>query len=178
MGAVVEAFFCPSRRSPQALPPQASWYGPSGTYAHSPTDYAGCCAQSANVGAIVQNPNTTTPNTNSSFLISFAGITDGTANVMMIGEKRLNRTLLGTYQTDDNEGYTCGWDHDAIRASNQTPLPDPKSGDGQQRFGSSHPGGFMSVFVDGSVHFISYTIDLTTFQRLGERGDGNPITLP
>ncbi len=178
MGAAVEAFFCPSRRSPQALPSQASWYGPSGNYPHAPTDYAGCCVQSASVGAVVQNPNTTTPNTNKAFLITFAGITDGTANVLMVGEKRLNRTLLGQYQTDDNEGYTCGWDHDAMRASNQAPLPDPKSGDGQLRFGSSHPGGFMSVFVDGSVHFISYTIDLTTFDRVGLRSDGNPIVLP
>ncbi len=43
-------------------------------------------------------------------------------------------------------------------------------------FYSNHPGGAMFVFVDGSVHFLSETINLTTFRRLADRRDGNPVS--
>ena len=39
--------------------------------------------------------------------------------------------------------------------------------------GSSHPTGFNSVFVDGSVHNLSYTIDAGLFSNLGNTSDGN-----
>ena len=38
--------------------------------------------------------------------------------------------------------------------------------------GSAHSGGINAVFADGSVSFISYDVDLETFNRLGNRGDG------
>lgn len=40
---------------------------------------------------------------------------------------------------------------------------------------SWHPGGINFVFADGSVHFISYDIDLLTYQNLGDRYDGYTI---
>lgn len=43
---------------------------------------------------------------------------------------------------------------------------------------SLHTGGVQAGLGDGSVHFISDSIDLLVWQRLGARGDGNPITLP
>ena len=51
ISAVIKHYFCPARRSPQALPPTGAWYGPGGTYAHGPTDYAGC-AGTGNDGAL------------------------------------------------------------------------------------------------------------------------------
>lgn len=40
---------------------------------------------------------------------------------------------------------------------------------------SLHPGGVNVAACDGSVKFVSDTVDLTTWQRLGARGDGNPV---
>jgi prepilin-type N-terminal cleavage/methylation domain-containing protein len=183
MSTPVKTYFCPSRRSPQngQLPATGSWYGPSGSYSHAQTDYAG--SNLDNSGAIVFNDQTA----NGSKLINLGAITDGTANTMLVGEKRLNRFYLGQYQGDDNEGYTSGWDHDTMRytgnarnGSNTTapPLPDPnQSGlDGAQRFGSSHPGGFMAVSCDGSVKFIRFSIDPVQFSRFGTRDDGQVYT--
>ena len=44
-----------------------------------------------------------------------------------------------------------------------------------QGFKSQHPGGAHFVFCDGSVHFLSENINYTTYQRLGDRRDGQPV---
>jgi len=43
---------------------------------------------------------------------------------------------------------------------------------------SYHPGVVQSVFVDGSVHSISETIELTTWRGLATRGGGEVVELP
>jgi prepilin-type processing-associated H-X9-DG protein len=43
---------------------------------------------------------------------------------------------------------------------------------------SVHPGGANVLFGDGRVIFLSYGMDLPTFQHLVDRDDGNPVTLP
>jgi prepilin-type processing-associated H-X9-DG protein len=40
---------------------------------------------------------------------------------------------------------------------------------------SYHPGGVGALFCDGSVHFITQEIDLTTWQNLGFIADGSVI---
>jgi prepilin-type N-terminal cleavage/methylation domain-containing protein len=115
----VKQFFCPSRRAPTALPATGSWYGPSGTYPHAPTDYAGSRGTSDN-GAIVYNPGTARN------MITLVKVSDGTSNTILIGEKAMDLTNLGQYQSDDNEGYTSGWDHDMIRLTDRAPWPDQR----------------------------------------------------
>jgi prepilin-type N-terminal cleavage/methylation domain-containing protein len=170
---LVAVFFCPSRRAPNLLPPVGNWYAPAGTFPHSPSDYAG--SNHENTGAVIQNP---TFGGSPVASIGFAALIDGTANTMLVGEKRLNFVLLGQYQSDDNEGYTCGWDHDMMRFTDREPRPDTRSGNGEQRFGSLHPGIFQAVFADGAVHIIPYTIELTVFTRMGNRSDGETFHFP
>lgn len=43
---------------------------------------------------------------------------------------------------------------------------------------SLHPGGVQIGLADGSVRFAPETVDLLTWQRIGARGDGNPVQLP
>ncbi|HIA20724.1 MAG TPA: prepilin-type cleavage/methylation domain-containing protein, partial [Planctomycetaceae bacterium] len=38
-----------------------------------------------------------------------------------------------------------------------------------------HKGGAQAVFADGSVHLLPETIDYMTYQRLGDRRDGQPV---
>ncbi|MBN9118434.1 MAG: DUF1559 domain-containing protein [Planctomycetes bacterium] len=161
----VKGFFCPSRGGVRVIPAQGSWYNPSGTYAHAQTDYA--AGNLENTGPVV----------NGYAGLALNKITDGTSNTLLAGEKRLNRTFLGQYQGDDNEGYTSGWDHDTVRYTNQAPLPDynATSGDGAQRFGSSHTNGFVAVFCDGSVRFISYNIPVSTFAAVGSYAGGEVV---
>ena len=44
-----------------------------------------------------------------------------------------------------------------------------------QGFKSAHKGGAQFVLCDGSVQFLSENIDYITFQRLGDRRDGEPL---
>lgn len=176
ISAKIPIYFCPTRRAPVAFS-NTSWYGPGGTYEHAQTDYAGSSLYTASgfaegVGAIVKT------NSARNMEIGFANIVDGTSNTLLIGEKRLNVQLKNQFQGDDNEGYSSGWDHDVIRDTNRSPLPDPKTGFGDYRFGASHPGAFNVALCDGSVRNVPYTVDLAVFRNLGHRIDGNPITLP
>ncbi|MCU0703238.1 MAG: DUF1559 domain-containing protein [Fimbriiglobus sp.] len=161
-------FICPSRRGAVALPPIANWYPPSGTFAHGPTDYAGSHGTTEDNGAIVRN----TPNTPRG--ITLLGITDGTANTILYGDKQLDITRIGQYQSDDNEGYTSGWDWDVVRPANVPPAADGRwnRGYSDNRFGSSHPGVAQFVLCDGSVRSVSFTISQATFQAAGIRSDG------
>jgi prepilin-type N-terminal cleavage/methylation domain-containing protein len=43
---------------------------------------------------------------------------------------------------------------------------------------SKHPGGVQVALFDGSSRFVSETIDLVTWQRMGARDDGQPFAMP
>jgi prepilin-type N-terminal cleavage/methylation domain-containing protein/prepilin-type processing-associated H-X9-DG protein len=173
IGAPVKTFLCPARRATNLLPPVAAWYGPAGTYPHAATDYAGCFGASGNDGAVVQN----TP-TLPQVIEMAAAVTDGLSNTIFLGEKQLDSARLGQYQSDDNEGFTSGWDWDSVRGANAPPAPDFPwdRGYADGRFGARHPSGCNFVMGDGSVKMIRYAVDATTFARLGSRNDGQPVT--
>jgi hypothetical protein len=160
-------FFCPSRRSPQTVTFLDSYNPPltGGQLTHALCDYAASNLEGTGVVRQIEP-------------VRIAEITDGTSNTLLVGEKRLNLAFLGQPQHDDNEGYTCGWDQDTVRRTNRPPAPDFFGvGDGQRRFGSSHPGQFNSVFSDGSVRGIRYGIRVRMFRLLGDKADGLPVNL-
>jgi Protein of unknown function (DUF1559) len=43
---------------------------------------------------------------------------------------------------------------------------------------SRHPGGVVASMVDGSTHFFSNSIDVTTWQSMGTRAGGDPVSVP
>jgi prepilin-type N-terminal cleavage/methylation domain-containing protein len=168
-----KVFFCPARRQVMVLQPTSNWYSPSGTFGHAAMDYGGSQG-SGNNGAIRYNP-TSAPKNGWKIM----DILDGTANTLLIGDKRMDLTNLGQYQSDDNEGYTAGWDHDTIRLASTSYLPAPDtrngSGWGEQKFGSSHTNVFCIVLCDGSVRTVNYSIDPNTWQNLGVINDGQVV---
>lgn len=163
-----QIFFCPTRRGPQTVVGDDSYFPrfrvPEVTRALC--DYAG--SNRDQTGALLRiKP------------VTFAQISDGTSNTLLVGEKRLNLRMLGQLQDDDNEGYTAGWNEDTIRRTDLPPAPDYSApiGDGEKLFGSSHPTILNMALVDGSVHAIDYQIQPSTFQSLGNRDDGMVVSL-
>jgi prepilin-type N-terminal cleavage/methylation domain-containing protein len=159
-------FFCPARRDPQTVTYEDE-YTPSLTgtvVTHALCDYA--ASNWEGTGVVRQYYPTT-----------MADITDGTSCTLLVADKRLNLTDLGTPQPDDNEGYTGGFDEDTVRRTDIPPAKDffGDSWDVDRRFGSSHPNGISAAFADGSVRSLSFAIDPTVFKYLGNRSDGQVI---
>ncbi len=127
-------------------------------------------------------------------MIAFRDVLDGTSNVLAVGE-RSNKcwpgpaTWLGpNTMTNDANGIYFTVGHVLYPINDETPTGAPHC---QNGFASYHPGGAMFVFCDGSVHFLSETIESNTpvpanasyprdqigmFQQLGIRDDGRPLS--
>ena len=196
INTVIPGLYCPTRRPARAHPPTGVWGGGScggnsmsGNISVGQTDYAGCTSWAG--GGERRGSTVHTGCRPGNRGIGLEGIIDGTANVILYAEKRLNTRNLDGYAGDDNEGWLSGWDGDLIRTCTQRPLPDPISGDGNGRFGSSHPASFNVVMCDGAVKGFSFKIEAidlnklpddvgaspfnqTLFNRLGTRDDRLP----
>lgn len=114
----------------------------------------------------------------------FASITDGTSNTFVVAE-RDGRTIprgrnashwMGPDNaTHLNQGMT-GIDADPTYRLNVTPTGiDLNEWDTP---GSLHPGGANFAMGDGSVHFVSDSIDGVIYMALGSRNGGEAVSLP
>jgi prepilin-type N-terminal cleavage/methylation domain-containing protein/prepilin-type processing-associated H-X9-DG protein len=166
VGTTNRTFFCPARRSPQTVTFSDPSYFGGIRVTSALCDYAG--SNSEGTGVVRRYTPT-----------RIAGITDGTSNTLMVGEKRLNLALMGQAQLDDDIGYTSGWDNNMMRSTRRRPKPDftDPENNSTKRFGSSHPGRFNVVLADGSVRAIPYSISRNIFKYLGNTSDGNVINL-
>ncbi len=120
--------------------------------------------------------------------IAIADVTDGTANTFFVGES------LPQCIGEGGNGWWYFNGNGNAHASTSVPLntmntcspqiqpPTDPACTGQDKwnysfgFRSKHPGGAMFLMVDGSARFFSQTIEYNTYQRLGARGDGLPVT--
>ncbi len=107
--------------------------------------------------------------------IAMGDIRDGTTNTIMIGEKYLNPTNYTTGMDGaDNESCYSGNNNDNYRSAGTSyaPLRDRIGYAGGEIFGGPHESGFYIALCDGSVRLINYSIELVTYERLGNRKDG------
>ncbi|RUL88790.1 DUF1559 domain-containing protein [Tautonia sociabilis] len=117
---------------------------------------------------------------------------DGTSNSILVSEKSLPDSRHGSDGGDNERWNNSGWDEDCIRwhfvpvPDSQAPAlngfcSDPAGGNTgstlwRRMFGSSHPGGLNCLLGDGSVRFIKFTIDPSTFRRLAVIDDNEPMS--
>ncbi|MER3417104.1 MAG: prepilin-type cleavage/methylation domain-containing protein [Gemmataceae bacterium] len=194
----VKTYFCPSRGVRVVVAGGLSLP----TQNHALIDYAGNGGTSEVNGLVIRQRQNiiVAGNRNPPIKMNMGMIPDGTSNTVLAGDKRLNVARLGLPQSDDNEGYCSGWDHDVIRFAGtvpqtcgagtftivRTPAPDyvgtvdpynPCVNYGSLRFGSSHPGGMNALFGDGSVRTVRYTVDITVWDAACIRNDGVSFSL-
>jgi prepilin-type N-terminal cleavage/methylation domain-containing protein/prepilin-type processing-associated H-X9-DG protein len=186
---------------PALVPPTHPGYGSSrswGTNVTGPGEFPGMFARVA--------AGSTPEQRQAALTVRLANVTDGTSNTLFIGETLPEfcefQRYIGVNQTGWPEGgntITQGQtiqpiNHQIERASSPTYVQGCSagsalcvSGNGARCLGnwhvtwgfkSNHTGGANFVFVDGSVHFIRDSIDMRTYQYLGHRADGQPVTLP
>ncbi|MBC7854197.1 MAG: DUF1559 domain-containing protein, partial [Pirellulaceae bacterium] len=130
--------------------------------------------------------------------LNFGAVRDGTSNTIFLGEIlgectdhqgggwwRFNTAANGFTSTScpinifttcagsGQEAANKGYPYNGI-----TSMPDCTSRQQwnlSMGFRSRHPQGCQFVFGDGSVHFISQSVNYATYQRLGGRRDGQPL---
>ena len=115
------------------------------------------------------------------FQMPFSRITDGLSNTLLVGEVRIacyrmaeqgwayKWTCQGIHHTlgGINLG-TCTRDGVGCENSNNGGL--------SYTYSSNHMGGANFVIGDGSVRFISDSIDMLTYMNLGDRHDGQTVS--
>lgn len=128
-------------------------------------------------------------------------ITDGLSKTYCVGEKWVPMSMYenGLSGGDDQVAF-CGMDRDNLRwargdhtitvpvpknLSAKPPIPDsvfiPPAEDQSKydgNFGGPHAGVVLMGMCDGSVHGISFDIDPTIHGRLGNRKDGEAVSIP
>jgi prepilin-type N-terminal cleavage/methylation domain-containing protein/prepilin-type processing-associated H-X9-DG protein len=178
----IPIYFCPSRRSPQAMVnPDVglramndyagnigsfTFYQENGVY-HSP------CANAESYedgkpkypfrnGVFIKSRHRNQGSAEAvDHLIHPRDITDGMANTLLAAEKRINNTFLGKAQFGDYDGYVAGYIADTLRSGQLPPARDFEGDNpdaATDRFGAAHPTSMNALFCDGSVRSISYQI--------------------
>ncbi len=117
----------------------------------------------------------------------FGDITDGTSNTVFVGERytrdRVFESIPGE-NLDTWGWYTFGAEGDVLLSAAERinwKMINPTQDEYDLRinvFGSGHTGGANFVMGDGSVRFLTDSLDLVTLQRVCMHQDGNPVTLP
>jgi prepilin-type N-terminal cleavage/methylation domain-containing protein len=103
--------------------------------------------------------------------LKLAEVQDGTSNVFMIGETRYTTRAWPISAKQDS----CAFASCLVGTLDQINLWEGTGVHQMRGFSSHHPGGCQALMTDSSGHFISETIDLATYQQLGQREDGLPF---
>ena len=192
--ALLPAYFCPSRRNPSgqiSTETGTSTTGACGDYASNsgpvdryPNSQGAMDWRDSYIsdGALVVCRNRVytgglLTKWNPSF--SLAEVTDGTSNVLLIGEKHVP---VGKFMVSVGDGSQYCGDHEwnfARLAGPGIPLargPQDQT-NFEHAFGGWHPGICQFVLCDGSVRGVSQQTNTTTLSYLSRRRDGNTVTV-
>ncbi len=122
-------------------------------------------------------------------------VTDGLSQTFIIGEKLVRIDKYAGGGPSDDRGWSDGWDPDTVRSTAFPPLSDADRGicfnantqiasycTGEPFtdvifFGSPHTGGMNAAFGDGSVHFVSFSVDHILFNGFGTRNGKEVVNM-
>jgi prepilin-type N-terminal cleavage/methylation domain-containing protein len=204
----VKTFLCPSDpnafNGPVSYPSNFDMYDPVlGPLTYAVTCYRGNCGSNWGGGPPGSalwwgtdpqwcNPDPTNPDPDTTYVgcgfgngviwetnspITFLSVTDGTSGTFMIGEALSGLDYQNSWAHMDNAIATCAYPPNAVNPATGQNYP-PDQWWNRYAFTSNHTGGVNFAMTDGSIQFVSNTIDLTLFRALGTRAAGEVADLP
>ena len=114
--------------------------------------------------------------------VRFRDVTDGLSNTFFVSEvidSGGDADRLGGGGSDRKHGFSNGADGNPPSEMSEyliaTETNDPINGYAEEAAGSYHKGGAQFAFGDGSVHFLSENMDMTTYRALSTRDRGETV---
>ncbi len=107
-----------------------------------------------------------------------ASITDGTSNTLMVGEDLPKMNIHNGWPYSNTTTGTCAIPLNNALVAGQPGFNNAGDWPNVYSFRSRHPGGGQFAFADGSVSFISQTINLQTYRDLSSKGGGEIASVP
>jgi prepilin-type N-terminal cleavage/methylation domain-containing protein/prepilin-type processing-associated H-X9-DG protein len=194
-GTVLAVFICPSDLWPNITD---GGYGKSNYLACMGQDISGgnwSTWGSPVVGSNMNGIMVQSNNNNNTWCVNLQQISDGSSNTVIVGEvtanndavslaysgsnpnqnyygiKETNRFPIWAGGNPNNSGQ--GYQHNYFRLMDVNyPLNLMNGVNASRTFGSQHSGGGNFCFADGTVHFLSNSINTTIYQALGTRNGG------
>ncbi len=105
---------------------------------------------------------------------TFSSVTGGLSNTIFLGEVRVDCSVhlqSGWTRANSLQGRaytTIPINYDSCQENHANPCRRPDNWSTESGFKSRHPGGANFVFGDGTVHFLTDTIDHAAYQELGD----------
>jgi prepilin-type N-terminal cleavage/methylation domain-containing protein len=181
---------CPTLRGPTVFPYSQSGWSPT-VGMRAPGDYVG---NAGSTGSTWDGPLVPCPVGNGLSVpswvqpISVTMITNGTSNVLLAGEKYVDRYVATSKsECNDDQGWTDGYDNDTICWADgstsygvatgviYTPTPDGSVTGCGSYFGGPHPSGIQTVLCDGSVRMVTFGVDPNAWQNFCSINNGVPL---
>lgn len=112
--------------------------------------------------------------------IRFADILDGTSNVLATGERSPSYSHWAAWSSANGVWVTTDYRINQIQelcatpTSTTAPCPAWTAGGVRYCAVSLHPGGINAGYADGSVDFLSETMDLTVYRQIAHHADALP----
>ncbi len=184
IAAQVKTYFCPSDRGSPAYWEGDAYYRSRGNYVVN----FGNQTDPASAISAVNSPFWYSDGAWTPAATNFANITDGLSNTLLMSEVIMPPDASGDFRGDilnDDRGCNSFMTFNTPNSPNPDWLlsfgsittSDPMmpwviSGVAQHAARSRHVTGVNTVFCDGSVQFLSNSINVTTYQLLGTMNDG------
>ncbi len=177
----IQIFLCPSMAPPPA-PPEA--------YSTQFASYAVCAGSNDAWASPPDNGMVVRANANGGAVIDcgkrMTDIGDGTSNTILTGEMGFqlkdyfftSGTFAGQLRGGNTSwafGYT-GYTFGSTKVKLNTIAAPTTVNDRLQTFRSDHANGVNFVFADGSVHFVTNSIDAPSYTALGTRNGGEVLS--
>ena len=176
----IDALLCPTDPTPGIRDDLATWWPYPGLLTASDTGPTGVTCYMGYQGdwftAATDPPDglyERTPETP----VRFRDILDGTSNVMAIGERSPSYSCWCAWSAANGAWIVTRYRINLIRETSPVPPgTSPAWCAGGLRYGASslHPSGINVAFADGSLHFLSETMNFTVYQQMGNHRDGLP----